>query len=284
MNRAAFSDFQAAFLALLFASYVGSALCDHVQWHIEIGLLLDTNYHPHPPSTQRTTHEYYEELFYSLSRRLSLLGRGRFVFIWKGPYRLTQAESSVLFRTSARRPTTIDVHRNWLSKSSESIRARTRRNDAVVLLTKRSLTLPSGDEASGFAVKQGMCTKDHLIVVHDDGMFSGENNLVRFLLHSRLTCITSKISKKASHPIPKPPKITRDEFCDVFGAEPCDEEGMGKYEHKRPQKYECYVFCCKRASKILQMAGPDGLKCGEDVFLYSLRKRCLLGRCKSATY
>ncbi|XP_049276296.1 uncharacterized protein LOC119374269 isoform X8 [Rhipicephalus sanguineus] len=184
MNRAAFSDFQAAFLALLFASYVGSALCDHVQWHIEIGLLLDTNYHPHPPSTQRTTHEYYEELFYSLSRRLSLLGRGRFVFIWKGPYRLTQAESSVLFRTSARRPTTIDVHRNWLSKSSESIRARTRRNDAVVLLTKRSLTLPSGDEASGFAVKQGMCTKDHLIVVHDDGMFSGENNLVRFLLHS----------------------------------------------------------------------------------------------------
>ncbi|KAL1442639.1 hypothetical protein MTO96_046322, partial [Rhipicephalus appendiculatus] len=29
-----------------------------------------------------------------------------------------------------------------------------------------------------------MCTNGDLIVVHDDGMLSGENNLVRFFLHS----------------------------------------------------------------------------------------------------
>ncbi|KAL3194820.1 hypothetical protein MRX96_045904 [Rhipicephalus microplus] len=126
-----------------------------------------------------------------------------------------------------------------------------------------------------------MCTKDDLIVVHDDGMFSAENNLVRFFLHSsgvdydgygsakqcsafggylmgsglprlplefshctmrlaygafsHLTCITSKMSKKAHHPIPSPPKVTRHEFCGVFGAEPCDDKGMDKYEHKRSE-------------------------------------------------
>uniref|UniRef100_A0A6G5A3E4 Metalloprotease n=1 Tax=Rhipicephalus microplus TaxID=6941 RepID=A0A6G5A3E4_RHIMP len=172
-----------------------------------------------------------------------------------------------------------------------------------------------------------MCTKDDLIVVHDDGMFSAENNLVRFFLHSagvdydgygsakqccafggylmgsglprlplefshctmrlaygafsHLTCITSKMSKKAHHPIPSPPKVTRHEFCGVFGAEPCDDKGMDKYEHKRSERYDCYAFCCKGLYKILELAGPDGLKCGEDL-LYSKGKRCLLGRCKSS--
>ncbi|KAL1447177.1 hypothetical protein MTO96_044355, partial [Rhipicephalus appendiculatus] len=60
------------------------------------------------------------------------------------------------------------------------------------------------------------------------------------------------------------------------------DRGTSKYEHKNPEKYECYAFCCKRVYKMIQMAGPDGLKCGEDM-LYSRRKKCLLGRCKSAT-
>uniref|UniRef100_A0A224YP54 Reprolysin n=1 Tax=Rhipicephalus zambeziensis TaxID=60191 RepID=A0A224YP54_9ACAR len=327
MNRATFSHFQVVFLALICASYIGSTLCKHVEWHIEIGLLLDAHYHPHPPSALRSLQEYYEEMFNSLSRRLSLIGMGRFVFIWTGLYKLTTAESQILFWTPGRKPTTIEVHRNWISPAAVPIRARVRRKDAVILLTKRTLTLPNGADTTGFAVKSGMCTKDDLIVVHDDGMFSGENNLLRYLLHSagvdydgsgtasrcsafggylmgsgllrlplefshctmalafrafsRLTCITSKIGRKAGHLIPKPPKVSREEFCAIFGADPCDDKGTGKYEHKRPEKYECYAFCCKGISKIIQMAGPDGLKCDEDV-LYSKRKRCLLGRCKTA--
>ncbi|KAL1475634.1 hypothetical protein MTO96_037150 [Rhipicephalus appendiculatus] len=87
MNSATFSRFHAAFSALIVASFLGSTLCEHVEWHIEIGLLLDANYRLHPPETLRTAHAYFEELFHSLSRRLSLLGMGRFVFIWDGYYR-----------------------------------------------------------------------------------------------------------------------------------------------------------------------------------------------------
>lgn len=96
---------------------------------------------------------------------------------------------------------------------------------------------------------------------------------------SRLPCIKSRRGRKAGYNIPGPPKMSREHYCSGFGAEPCDDEGMEKYEHKRPQRYECYAFCCKKGSKMLQMVAPDGLKCSDDGFTFRV-KRCLLGRCK----
>ncbi|XP_037500273.1 uncharacterized protein LOC119374270 [Rhipicephalus sanguineus] len=149
MNRRTLSNVHALFLAMIFASYIGSTLCQHVEWHFEVGILLGATYNPHAPESLGTTKAYLEELFHSLSRRLSLLGKGRFVFILIGLHKLTQQQSSVLFHTTGKRPTTTDLHRNWLSQPAVQIRALARGVDALILLTRRTLALPNGDGTTG---------------------------------------------------------------------------------------------------------------------------------------
>ncbi|XP_049527563.1 uncharacterized protein LOC119459144 [Dermacentor silvarum] len=84
----------------------------------------------------------------------------------------------------------------------------------------------------------------------------------------QLKCIKSRMGSKAGHAIPMPPKMSRDAYCSALGSRSCDDRGMDKLEHKRPEKYECFVYCCKGFYNMFQKVAPDGLKCGDDCFNY----------------
>ncbi|XP_037576899.2 uncharacterized protein LOC119459142 [Dermacentor silvarum] len=301
-----------------------SVSCNYSEWHFDV-ILFEDGEHQHPATTVRAKEAYFAELFNSVSRRLSLLQVGRFVFIRHGFETLSQAQSKSLFRTTRRVPTVHEVHANWKSSLASSFATRTRDKDAIIILTRRTLNHLNGDDANGFSVKGGICTADNISLVKDDGVFGAVNLLVKIFLHAagvdfdgfgaaigcpanqgylmggkklhlplqfsrcsmslvhaalrQLKCIKSRMGSKVGHAIPMPPKMSRDAYCSALGSRSCDDRGMDKLEHKRPEKYECFVYCCKGFYNMFEKVAPDGLKCGDDCFNYK-DKRCINGQCK----
>lgn len=285
----------------IFAWYIGSASCHHLEWHFEVSLIEDGE-HQHPATTSRAKEAYFSELFSGLS----------------------PPQSKALFSSSRRASTINDVFRNWKSAIANQISGRTHGNDIIIILTRRPLTDASGNEASGFAMKGSICTKNNVVLVTDDGVYSAVNKLAKVIVHAigvdvdgsgaasgcsahdghlmgkgnlklpldfsrctknlfagalrKLHCLKSRIAHKAGKNIPMPAKMKRSAYCSAFGSSDCDDQGTGSLEHKRPKKYECFVHCCKGLTHMDRKVAPDGLECGDDAFkVYD--KRCVNGAC-----
>lgn len=167
----------------IFVWYIGSASCHHLEWHFEVSLIEDGE-HQHPATTSRAKDAYFSELFTGLSRRLLLLGMGRFHFIRRGFLTLSPPQSKSLFSSSRRAPAINDVHKNWKSAIANQISGRTHGSDIIIILTRRPLTDASGNEASGFAMKGSICTKNNVVLVTDDGVYSAVNKLAKVIVHA----------------------------------------------------------------------------------------------------
>ncbi|XP_037499143.1 uncharacterized protein LOC119373205 [Rhipicephalus sanguineus] len=149
MNAVAFSNFLASFLALTFASYIGSVLSQHMEWHFGVKLYEDTHYDFQHWPTCKTKEEYYRELFHAVERRFSLLRHGRLVLIRHGYQTLTHTQSNALFGGEWKKCTINEIYKNWHSPHTASIRAQARDNEVIIVITKRTLTLANGNEATG---------------------------------------------------------------------------------------------------------------------------------------
>ncbi|XP_075556984.1 uncharacterized protein LOC142589085 isoform X3 [Dermacentor variabilis] len=289
-----------AFVAFsIFGSNIQAVPSQQLEWNIEI-VLFEDSYHQQPVASIRAKQAYYEEMFRSVSRRLSLLRFGHFNIIWKG------------------------VHMRWKSFLAPIYSTSTSGKQLVVLVTGRTLKGASGDDVSGFAVKGGICTGSNVAMVKDDGSFSAVNSIVKVFLHamgvdmdgvgaaarcsanaghlmgkgllnvplsfsecsrslaqaalSNHKCLKKSISRKTKSAILSPPIITRQAFCLAHKRTPCDSTKMDSLGYRPKNGHHCYVFCCKH-HKSEKLVAPDGLECGEDN-VGILDKRCINGMCK----
>ncbi|XP_065281640.1 uncharacterized protein [Dermacentor albipictus] len=163
--------------------YMGFVSCHHQEWHLETTLFEDGE-NQHPATSPRAKEAYFTGIFTSLSRRLALLGMGRFHFIRQGFHTLSLPQSKALFSTSGRQPSINDVFRNWKSAIANQMSGRTHGKDLVVILTRRLLTDAHGNEASGFAIKGSVCTPNNVVLVKDDGVYSAVDKLAKVIVHA----------------------------------------------------------------------------------------------------
>ncbi|XP_075556981.1 uncharacterized protein LOC142589082 [Dermacentor variabilis] len=166
----------------MFSWYIGFVSCQHQQWHLEVSLFEDGE-HQHPATSSRAKEAYFSEIFNALSRRLLLLGYGRFHFIRHGYFTLSSPQSKALFSSTQKQSTINDVFRNWKSVIESQLSGRTHGKDVNIILTRRPLRDTYGNEASGFATKGSICTKNNVVLVRDDGVYSAANKLVKVILN-----------------------------------------------------------------------------------------------------
>lgn len=152
-------------------------------WEIKMCLIEDGE-NQHPGTSVRAKEAYYQELFLSVSRRLELLGTGTFHFVRKGFLTLSHEQSQALFVSTGRTANIDEVFLQWKSTLAKKFTTQTRGKHVVVLITRRTVTTRNGDGGNGFALKGGMCTRDNIVLVKDDGSFSAVNLLVKLLVHS----------------------------------------------------------------------------------------------------
>ncbi|XP_075556985.1 uncharacterized protein LOC142589085 isoform X4 [Dermacentor variabilis] len=267
-----------AFVAFsIFGSNIQAVPSQQLEWNIEI-VLFEDSYHQQPVASIRAKQAYYEEMFRSVSRRLSLLRFGHFNIIWKGVHMLKNTESNAIFSNSRRQSTVNEVFQRWKSFLAPIYSTSTSGKQLVVLVTGRTLKGASGDDVSGFAVKGGICTGSNVAMVKDDGSFSAVNSIVKVFLHANHKCLKKSISRKTKSAILSPPIITRQAFCLAHKRTPCDSTKMDSLGYRPKNGHHCYVFCCKH-HKSEKLVAPDGLECGEDN-VGILDKRCINGMCK----
>uniref|UniRef100_A0A131YDV1 Reprolysin n=1 Tax=Rhipicephalus appendiculatus TaxID=34631 RepID=A0A131YDV1_RHIAP len=160
----------------------GFGTCAYTKYYIHV-VVIEDGTHQHPIRNLQAKQVYYRNLFMAVARRLFLLGVGYFkiTFII---YPLSESQTNEIF-SRVGKPVLVDyLYKNFRSFLKTHLKAFAYKKELVVLFTRRALMTQNGLPSMGFAVKGSMCTENNIAVVHDNGVFSAVNDLVKLVLHS----------------------------------------------------------------------------------------------------
>ncbi|XP_075556923.1 uncharacterized protein LOC142589014 [Dermacentor variabilis] len=300
-----------AFLVLYsFVYNIKSCLCTYTTYYIDVALFEDGE-HQHPSTSLRAKEAYYNEVFTSLSRRLDLLGVGRFVFLRHNIHTLSQAHSAAVFQKGTKTASLNDIYKNVKPILHRDYAAVIRGKDIIIVVTKRSLTSSDGIPNSGFAIKGSMCTEQNIALVPDDGVFLAVNKLVKVIVHAigvdvdgvgaakrcykpsylmgsgslkqpfAFSSCTQQLVAPALRNLRCVKKETSSTPPKPLPAPPKVYKSQFCAAHRSTScgEEDCYVFCCKHLREDIYSA-PDGVECKSDRTGLN-KRRCVNGKCKN---